>query len=149
MAGQSSKPDRDGEAQDAAKAAQGAGPRSELRKLLTKDQEAELRELRETRNETRRVTVPALEELLYEAIPVLDHGFVRVVDYMGDDSLPSSRRPASPTAAAPSRCGKTPASSTTCYATATPRRLRCAKSSITSRCRSSWRASGSAIAPPM
>ena len=34
---------------------------------------------------TRRVTVPALEDILYEAIPVLDHGFVRVVDYMGDD----------------------------------------------------------------
>ena len=27
-----------------------------------------------------------LEKILYEAIPVLDHGFVRVVDYMGDDS---------------------------------------------------------------
>ena len=35
---------------------------------------------------TGRATVPALEELLYEAIPVLDHGFVRVVDYMGDDA---------------------------------------------------------------
>lgn len=83
MAGQSSKPDQDDEARDAGES---AGPRSELRKLLTKEQEAELRELRETRNETRRVTVPALEELLYEAIPVLDHGFVRVVDYMGDDA---------------------------------------------------------------
>ena len=82
MAGQSWKPDRDGDGQDAT----AAGARSGLRKLLSKDQEAELRELRETRNETRRVTVPALEELLYEAIPVLDHGFVRVVDYMGDDA---------------------------------------------------------------
>jgi thymidylate synthase (FAD) len=35
---------------------------------------------------TRRATVPALEEILYEPIKVLDHGFVRVVDYMGDDS---------------------------------------------------------------
>ena len=34
---------------------------------------------------TRRATVPALEEILYEALPVLDHGFVRVIDYMGDD----------------------------------------------------------------
>ena len=34
---------------------------------------------------TRRATVPALEEMLYRAIPVLDHGFVRVIDYMGDD----------------------------------------------------------------
>ena len=32
-----------------------------------------------------RATVPALEELLYAPIPILDHGFVRVVDYMGDD----------------------------------------------------------------
>lgn len=36
--------------------------------------------------QTRRATVPALEEILYEALPVLDHGFVRLVDYMGDDS---------------------------------------------------------------
>lgn len=35
---------------------------------------------------TQRPTVPAIEELLFKAIPVLDHGFVRVVDYMGDDS---------------------------------------------------------------
>ena len=35
---------------------------------------------------TRRATVPALEEILYEPLPVLDHGFVRVVDYMGDDA---------------------------------------------------------------
>jgi thymidylate synthase (FAD) len=30
--------------------------------------------------------VPALEALLYQAIPVLDHGFLRVIDYMGDDA---------------------------------------------------------------
>jgi thymidylate synthase (FAD) len=35
---------------------------------------------------TRRATVPALEDILYEALPVLDHGFIRVVDYMGDDA---------------------------------------------------------------
>jgi thymidylate synthase (FAD) len=29
--------------------------------------------------------VAALEEILYRPIPVLDHGFVRVIDYMGDD----------------------------------------------------------------
>jgi thymidylate synthase (FAD) len=27
-----------------------------------------------------------IEDRLYEAVPVLDHGFVRVVDYMGDDN---------------------------------------------------------------
>ena len=36
--------------------------------------------------QTRRATVPALEEILYEPIKVLDHGFVRVIDYMGDDA---------------------------------------------------------------
>lgn len=41
---------------------------------------------RAQRHTTRRATVPALEELLYEPTFVLDHGFVRVVDYMGDDS---------------------------------------------------------------
>ena len=35
---------------------------------------------------TRRPTVPALEEALFRIHPVLDHGFVRVVDYMGDDA---------------------------------------------------------------
>ncbi|HVY14614.1 MAG TPA: FAD-dependent thymidylate synthase [Rhodopila sp.] len=33
-----------------------------------------------------RPTVAALEDMLFEAVPVLDHGFVRVIDYMGDDS---------------------------------------------------------------
>jgi thymidylate synthase (FAD) len=37
-------------------------------------------------HQTRRATVPALEEILYEPLPVLDHGFVRVIDYMGDDA---------------------------------------------------------------
>ena len=35
---------------------------------------------------TKRAVAPGIEELLYKPIPVLDHGFVRVVDYMGDDS---------------------------------------------------------------
>jgi thymidylate synthase (FAD) len=34
---------------------------------------------------TRRPTVPALESMLFQPITVLDHGFLRVVDYMGDD----------------------------------------------------------------
>lgn len=38
------------------------------------------------RSITRRPTVPALEEQLFQPIPCLDHGFVRVVDYMGDDA---------------------------------------------------------------
>ena len=35
---------------------------------------------------TRRPVAPGLEKRLGAAIPVLDHGFVRVVDYMGDDA---------------------------------------------------------------
>ena len=56
------------------------------RKLLSEAQERDVREVRSNRYETRRTTVAALEELLFEPIPVLDHGFVRVVDYMGDDA---------------------------------------------------------------
>ncbi|HZH28165.1 MAG TPA: FAD-dependent thymidylate synthase [Azospirillaceae bacterium] len=52
---------------------------------LTSQQAEEIAQARAQRHETRRPTVPALEEVLYTAIPVLDHGFVRVVDYMGDD----------------------------------------------------------------
>lgn len=46
----------------------------------------EISSLQEETFQTRRATVKALEEILYEPIKVLDHGFVRVVDYMGDDS---------------------------------------------------------------
>ena len=34
----------------------------------------------------KRTTVEALESILGHAYPVLDHGFVRVIDYMGDDA---------------------------------------------------------------
>src|SRR5712664_3871949 len=49
------------------------------------EQRGEIDALRGTTQTTRRATVAALEEILYEPIPVLDHGFVRVIDYMGDD----------------------------------------------------------------
>ena len=53
---------------------------------LTAEQQQEIAAQQGGTNETRRVTVPALEAILYEPLPVLDHGFVRVVDYMGDDA---------------------------------------------------------------
>ena len=53
---------------------------------LTPEQQAEIEQHRAATHQTRRATVPALEEILYEPIPVLDHGFVRVIDYMGDDA---------------------------------------------------------------
>ena len=53
---------------------------------VTPQQQAEIDALRAERAETRRATVPAVEDILYQPLPVLDHGFVRVVDYMGDDA---------------------------------------------------------------
>src|SRR5271157_3770334 len=52
---------------------------------LTPEQQDEVASQRGETRPTRRATVPALEEMLYEPVPVLDHGFIRVVDYMGDD----------------------------------------------------------------
>lgn len=37
-------------------------------------------------NVTKRSTVEPLEAILYDTLQVLDHGFIRVIDYMGDDS---------------------------------------------------------------
>jgi thymidylate synthase (FAD) len=53
---------------------------------LTPDQRAEIEAQRDQSATTRRPCVAALEEILFEAIPVLDHGFIRVIDYMGDDA---------------------------------------------------------------
>ena len=53
---------------------------------LTPEQEAEIAAARSAARQTRRATAPALEEILYAPLPVLDHGFVRVIDYMGDDA---------------------------------------------------------------
>ncbi len=53
---------------------------------LTKEQKKEILDQQSQKNVTKRVTSPELEKILYEAMPVLDHGFVRVVDYMGDDT---------------------------------------------------------------
>lgn len=48
--------------------------------------EAEISAARARINETLRPTVTALEDILQMEHAVLDHGFVRVIDYMGDDS---------------------------------------------------------------
>jgi thymidylate synthase (FAD) len=53
---------------------------------LTKEQLQDIKDQQSQSNTTKRVTSPELEKILYEAIPILDHGFIRVVDYMGDDS---------------------------------------------------------------
>ena len=53
---------------------------------LSEQQKKEIIDQQSQKSTTKRVTSTGLEKILYEAIPVLDHGFVRVVDYMGDDT---------------------------------------------------------------
>ena len=53
---------------------------------VNKEQLEEIEALRSEKTKTARVTAPELEAVLYQPIEVLDHGFVRVIDYMGDDS---------------------------------------------------------------
>ena len=53
---------------------------------VNKDQIEEIESLRSETSQTSRVTAPELESILYKPIEVLDHGFVRVIDYMGDDT---------------------------------------------------------------
>jgi thymidylate synthase (FAD) len=53
---------------------------------LSPEQEAEIAELRQSPRQTLRAVSEGMEAHLYKAIPVLDHGFVRVIDYMGDDA---------------------------------------------------------------
>ncbi|RMF22458.1 MAG: FAD-dependent thymidylate synthase [Deltaproteobacteria bacterium] len=60
--------------------------KGEPTKPVTAEQAAEIEALRAQTHQTRRATVAALEEILYQPLPVLDHGFVRVIDYMGDDA---------------------------------------------------------------
>ena len=52
------------------------------KKLDTKD----LKKILNSEFKTRRVTASKLDKVLYKPFKVLDHGFVRVIDYMGDDS---------------------------------------------------------------
>lgn len=54
--------------------------------VIKKEQLDEIAALRTQSNQTLRPVAPELEEILYKPFEVLDHGFVRVVDYMGNDS---------------------------------------------------------------
>ncbi|WP_299719438.1 FAD-dependent thymidylate synthase [uncultured Tateyamaria sp.] len=53
---------------------------------LSPEQQSEIDALRSQSSQTLRATVPGMEAHLYKAQQVLDHGFVRVIDYMGDDA---------------------------------------------------------------
>ena len=53
---------------------------------LSPEHQAEIDASRAATRTTLRPVAEGLEQRLYEALPALDHGFVRVVDYMGDDA---------------------------------------------------------------
>lgn len=53
---------------------------------VSKQEQEAIDALRQEQTSTYRTTVSAVEEALYTPIAVLDHGFVRIVDYMGDDA---------------------------------------------------------------
>ena len=53
---------------------------------LTPEQQAQIDEQRQSPRPTLRTVADGIERHLYTAYPVLDHGFVRVIDYMGDDA---------------------------------------------------------------
>ncbi|WP_333828024.1 FAD-dependent thymidylate synthase [Pararhodobacter sp.] len=53
---------------------------------LSPEQQAEIDHLRARARPTLRAVSEGMEKHLYRAHPVLDHGFVRAIDYMGDDS---------------------------------------------------------------
>lgn len=53
--------------------------------MLTDQQNNDISISKKISNNTKRVVSPMLEEILYDAIPCLDWGFVRCIDYMGDD----------------------------------------------------------------
>jgi thymidylate synthase (FAD) len=54
--------------------------------VINSQQLAEIAELRKQSNQTIRPVSESLEKILYQPFEVLDHGFVRVIDYMGNDS---------------------------------------------------------------
>ncbi|MEO0913315.1 MAG: FAD-dependent thymidylate synthase [Pseudomonadota bacterium] len=53
---------------------------------LSPEEDAAIAAQRAETHTTARATVPGMEAHLYTAKPVLDHGFIRVIDYMGDDA---------------------------------------------------------------
>ena len=53
---------------------------------VTPEQKDDIDALRSEQNQTLRAVSVGMENHLYKVYPVLDHGFVRVVDYMGDDA---------------------------------------------------------------
>ena len=52
---------------------------------ITPEQKEEINSLRKKVNKSIRPASSGIEKLLYKVFPILDHGFIRVVDYMGND----------------------------------------------------------------
>jgi len=53
---------------------------------LDNERKSEIEESRKQTETTFRVSSPGIEEILYKPLEVLDHGFIRVIDYMGNDN---------------------------------------------------------------
>ena len=53
---------------------------------LSDEQKQEIKDSRNKVRQTLRVSADGIEKHMYNAYNVLDHGFVRVIDYMGNDS---------------------------------------------------------------
>ena len=53
---------------------------------LSEEQKEDIKNQRNNFNKTRRAISEGMEENLYLIHKVLDHGFVRVIDYMGNDT---------------------------------------------------------------
>jgi len=54
--------------------------------VIKQEQLEEIKLLRAQKSTTLRPVSPELEEVLYQPFELLDHGFVRVIDYMGNDA---------------------------------------------------------------
>ncbi len=54
--------------------------------VIKQEQLEEIKLLRQQKSTTLRPVSPELEEVLYQPFELLDHGFVRVIDYMGNDA---------------------------------------------------------------
>ena len=80
IAGRQSDPEAGPPAQPGA-----AGSRGSARRVSV-EQELEVAAQRKEHSQTLRACAPDMEERLYHYIPVLDHGFIRVIDYMGTDA---------------------------------------------------------------
>ena len=60
---------------------------------MTIKDESQIKKIRSKSYSTLRATSPAIEKILYKPIKVLDHGFIRVIDYMGTDQSITQIKP--------------------------------------------------------